>query len=159
MTVKAAASQSQVAAGISKISKTKKTKKMKKERLTIKEQLGLKEIRLNDFDFDDVIENVDKLMNYFFKEDNEFIQKTVDQLYSKFCTKIDCDYDRFLKLAEKNRDILEWFGVHNKLVEDKDEVANYVLDLYFQMTMVPSNDVYCDQLIYAYIEDIQPHLN
>jgi hypothetical protein len=79
MTVKAAASQSQVAAGISKISKTKKTKKMKKERLTIKEQLGLKEIRLNDFDFDDVIENVDKLMNYFFKEDNEFIQKTVDQ--------------------------------------------------------------------------------
>jgi hypothetical protein len=154
MTVDAATSQSQVAAGMAKISKTRKMKRM-----TIKEQLELKEISLDNFDFDDVIENVDKLMTYYFKEDKEVIQKTIDELYSKFCSKIDYDYVRFLKLAEKNRDIKEWFGVHNKLVAGKGEVVNYVLDLYFQMTMVPSYDVYNDVLIHAYLEDIQPYLN
>ena len=154
MTVDAATSQSQVAAGIAKISKTRKMKRM-----TIKEQLELKEISLDDFDFDDVIENVDKLMTYYLKEEKELIEKTVDELYSKFCSKIDCDYVRFLKLAEKNRDIKEWFAIHNKFVAGKDLVVNYVLDLYFQMTMVPSYDVYNDVLIHAYLEDIQPHLN
>jgi ribosomal protein S17E len=127
--------------------------------ISIKERLCLKHINEFDFDFDDVIENVDKLMTYYFKADMEFIQKTVDDLCDKYGSKICGDYDKFLDLAEKNRDIKKWLGVHNKLVADKGDVANSVLDLYFQMAMVPCNDVFNDVFILAYLETIQPYLN
>jgi|LauGreDrversion4_2_1035121.scaffolds.fasta_scaffold53789_5 hypothetical protein len=159
MTVSAADSYSQVAAEISKNSKTKKTRKMKTAVMSVKERLSLKEIDEIDFDFDDVIENVDKLMCYYFKEQKQSIEKIISGLYLKYRSKIKNDYDRFMRIANKDKDFKDWFKMHNQFVEGKDEVANSILDLYFQMTMVPSYDVYDDVLIHAYLEDVQPYLN
>ena len=126
---------------------------------SIKERLSLKEIDEIDFDFDDVIENVDKLMCYYFKEQKQSIEKIISGLYLKYRSKIKNDYDRFMRIANKDKDFKDWFKMHNQFVEGKDEVANSILDLYFQMTMVPSYDVYDDVLIHAYLEDVQPYLN
>jgi hypothetical protein len=159
MTVSAADSYSQVAAGLTKISKTKKTRKMKPAKMSVKERLSLKEINEFDFDFDDVIENVDKLMCHYFKGQKQSIEKIVSGLYFEHRSKINYEYDKFIRIASKGKDFKDWFEMHNQFVEGKDEVANSILDLYFQMNMVPSYDVYNDVLIHAYLEDVQPYLN
>lgn len=143
LTVGTAASQSQNAAEFVNSSKI--------------EMLKLVKIELDDFDFDDVHENVEKLLVHFFGNDFYQIEKLVNTI--KIETGLDYDdYDLFMELADEGR-FKKWTDYSNAICSVKPEVAYAVLDLYFQKTMIPSPDIHNDLLIYAYIEDIQPLLN
>jgi hypothetical protein len=143
MTVGAAASPSQNAAVVVNTSRI--------------EMLNLVKIELDDFDFDDVHENVEKLLVHFFGDDFNRIEKLVNEI--KIETGLDYDdYDLFMELADEGK-FKKWSEYCNAICSVKPEVAYAVLDLYFQKTMIPSPDIHNDLLIYAYIEDIQPLLN
>lgn len=158
MTVDAAASLSQNAAVLVNSLEIKAISRTKfQSEISISEMLNLVEIDLYDFDFDDVHENVEKLLVHFFGD--EFYQ--IEKLVSEFSDKSGLDYDsydEFIRLAAKGK-FKKWFEYSNKICSGKPEVADAVLDLYFQKTMIPSPDIHNDLLIYAYIEDIQPFLN
>jgi hypothetical protein len=121
------------------------------------EMLKLVKIELDDFDFDDVHENVEKLLLYFFGDDFYQIEKLVNETRIESCLEYD-DYELFMELADEGS-FKKWTEYSNNICSGKPEVAYAVLDLYFQKTMIPSPDIHNDLLIYAYIEDIQPLLN
>jgi hypothetical protein len=121
--------------------------------------LKLKVIPNINYEFDDVIENVEKLLDFHFPETNIEIRNEVQKLSTKFLLKIDYDYDKFMRIANHTKGFNKWSDLYQKMTEGLPRIASAVLDLYFQMKMVPSYDVYNDTLIYAYLEDIQPFLD
>jgi len=121
--------------------------------------LKLKVIPNINYEFDDVIENVELLLDFHFPETNIEIRNEVQKLSNKFFLEIDFDYDEFMRIANHTQGFNEWRNLVKKMTERLPEIASAVLDLYFQMRMVQSYDVYNDILIYAYLEDIQPFLD
>lgn len=158
MTVGAAASLSKKAAvGVNCLEVTSTMMTEFESEISTSEMLNLVEIDLDKYDFDDVHENVQKLLVHFFGDEFYQIEKLVSEFSDKSGLDYD-DYDEFMRLAAKGK-FKKWFEYSNKICSGKPEVANAVLDLYFQKTMIPSPDIHNDLLIYAYIEDIQPFLN
>ena len=119
-------------------------------------QPNLKFIPEVGFDFDDVIENVEKLIDYQFPSDGGLIRKTVEELYIKYYCKIDHCYDKFMDLATETKSFKKWYKLSDKLTAKLDERAASLLDLYFQYTMVDNYDIFDDLLIHAWFEDVAP---
>ena len=72
-------------------------------------QPNLKFIPNVGFDFDDVIENVEKLIDYQFPSDGGLIRKTVEELHVKYYFKIDHCYDKFMDLATETKSFKKWY--------------------------------------------------
>jgi hypothetical protein len=125
----------------------------------LQRRLKLKKIPDFNYDFDDVIENVEKLLIYYFPKDKKTIELEVENLANKYCEKIDGDYDEFMRIANKTKAFNKWSDFSLRITEGLSPISYSVLDLYFQINMVPNYDVYNDVLIYAYWEDIQPYLD
>lgn len=119
-------------------------------------QLNLKAIPRKGFDFNDVIENVEKLIDYEFPNDGDLIRNTINELYVKYYCKIDHCYVNFMDLASGTNFFKKWFKLSDKLTKKLDKRAVYLLDLYFQYTMVENYDVNNDILIHAWFEDVEP---
>ena len=66
-------------------------------------QPNLKFIPEVGFNFYDVIENVEKLIDYEFPNDGDLIRKTVKELYIKYYSKIDHCYVNFMDLYHDNK--------------------------------------------------------
>ncbi|MFN9710098.1 MAG: hypothetical protein ACK55K_01650, partial [Bacteroidota bacterium] len=64
------------------------------------EMLKLVKIELDDFDFDDVHENVEKLLLYFFGDDFYQIEKLVNETRVESGLEYD-DYELFMELADE----------------------------------------------------------
>ena len=153
MIVSAAASLSQNAAVVVNCSQVPAKEKTE----CLSEMLKLIKIEFDDFDFDDVHKNVEKLLMHFFGDDFYLIEELVNEIRVESGLDYD-DYDKFIALAEEGR-FKEWMEYSNKICAGKPEFADALLDLFFQKTMIPSLDIHNDILIHAYIEDIQPLLN
>jgi hypothetical protein len=69
------------------------------------------------------------------------------------------DYEKFLNLVDRVRSLQKWEVTVTPNHRILTKLEKNILDLYFQINMVPDYDVYNDTLIYAYLEDIQPLLN
>jgi hypothetical protein len=123
---------------------------MKKSGLT-----GLVHVPSRGYDFDDVIKNVESLLDQLFPTDSVAIRNAVAALASKYESKIKSDYWRFIDLANSEPALRTWDQSYRGDFSES-PLKMSVLDLYFQMTMVPNWDVYNDILIHAYLEDIQP---
>ena len=119
-------------------------------------QPNLKFIPEVGFNFYDVIENVEKLIDYEFPNDGDLIRKTVNELYIKYYSKIDHCYVNFMDLYHDNKIFNKWFKLSRKLTKKLDERAGFLLDLYFQYTMVENSDINHDLLIHAWFEDVAP---
>ena len=119
-------------------------------------QPNLKFIPEVGFNFYDVIENVEKLIDYEFPNDGDLIRKTVKELYIKYYSKIDHCYDKFMDLATETKSFKKWYKLSDKLTAKLDERAASLLDLYFQYTMVDNYDIFDDLLIHAWFEDVAP---
>jgi hypothetical protein len=120
--------------------------------------LGVKQIPEVGYDFDDVIDNVEKLLNFYFPDSSKGIKEKVYRLSSKYVDYIDGEYETFLTLHNSKRELLEWTLTVVPDIEKVSPVARNILDLYYQINMVNNYDVYNDVLIYAYLKDIQPKL-
>jgi len=119
-------------------------------------QMNLKAIPRKGFNFYDVIDNVEKLIDYEFPNDGDLIRKTVNELYIKYYSKIDHCYENFMDLANDTNSFKKWYKLSYKLTEKLDERAGFLLDLYFQYTMVENSDINSDLLIHAWFEDVEP---
>ena len=119
-------------------------------------QPNLKFIPEVGFDFDDVIENVEKLIDYQFPSDGGLIRKTVEELHVKYYFKIDHCYDKFMDLSTETKSFKKWYKLADKLTAKLDERAASLLDLYFQYTMVDNYDIFHALLIHAWFEDVEP---
>jgi hypothetical protein len=118
---------------------------------------GLVHVPATKYDFDDVICNVGLLLDHLFQNDAPAIRSIVADLTERYHYKIEGDYWKFIELANQYSSLRDWdkpFRKDSTLLPLK--VA--VLDLYFQIAMVPNWDAYNDILIHAYLEDVQPFL-
>jgi len=122
-------------------------------------QPNLKFIPNVGFDFNDVMENIEKLIDYQFPSDGGLIRKTVEDLYVKYYCKIDHCYDNFMDLATETKSFKKWYKLSDKLTKDLDLPAVHLLDLYFQYTMVDNYDIFDNLLIHAWFEDVEPYYN
>jgi hypothetical protein len=120
--------------------------------------LGLKKIPAVGYNFDDVIDNVEKLLDFYFPDSSKGIRGKVFHLSCKYAEDIDGDYEDFTTLHNSKRELQRWSLTVVPEVELKSRLQLDILDLYYQINMVKSYDVYDDTLIYAYLEDIQPKL-
>ena len=123
----------------------------------IKSVLKLKEIPSVDYDFDDVIKNTEKLLDYDFPDNAELIRQEVSSLASKYVPRIRSDYDKYLVLANRDKKLTHWNRPFTTALKSGD-IQFAVLDLYLQINLVVDWDVYNDVLIHTYLEDIQPYL-
>ena len=130
----------------------------KKNEVSIASKLKIKHIPDVGYDFNDVIENVEKLMDHFFNTSMDEIKSTIDKLVRKYSNKIDYNYCNLFHLAENTKAFDQWHIMQMRISKGKDDPAFHLMDMYFQMRMVVSFDFYDDVLIYNYIEDIQPFL-
>ncbi len=119
-------------------------------------QPNLKFIPNVGFDFDDVIENVEKLVGFIFPSEKEVIKSTIEEMSMKYSEQIDNDYENFMELANETKSFYKWDVMYKKLTKGLDEPVCQLLDLYFQINMISNYDIYNDLLIHAYLEDIQP---
>lgn len=123
----------------------------------IKSVLKLKEIPSVDYDFDDVIKNTEKLLDYYFPDNAQLIRQEVSSLASKYAPRIRSDYDKFLVLANRDKKLTHWNRLFTTSLKSGD-IQFALLDLYLQINLVVDWDVYNDVLIHTYLEDIQPYL-
>jgi len=130
----------------------------KKNEVSIASKLKIKHIPDVGYDFNDVIENVEKLMDHFFNTSMDEIKSTIDKLATKYSNKIDYDYCNLFHLAENTKAFDQWNIMHMRISKGKVDPAFHLMDMYFQMRMVENFDFYNDVLIYNYTEDIQPFL-
>lgn len=155
---------SKIKSGAHKASAPKEKKMVRKQKnnlastKSIKTRLGLKEIPSVGFDFDDVIENVEKLLEFYFPEYSKGIKEKIYRLSARYAEQIDDDYEEFISLVNTKKDLGSWRMTVVPNYKQLSPVEDAVLDLYFQINLVRDYDVYNDVLIYAYLEDIQPQL-
>lgn len=124
---------------------------------SIKTIISLNEIPSIDYDFDDVINNIEKLLDYYFPDNSGLIRQKVSSLASVYIPQIRGDYDKFLVLANRDKKLTRWNRPFTTAVKSGD-IRFAVLDLYLQINLVVDWDVYNDVLIHTYLEDIQPYL-
>ncbi|MFN5424277.1 MAG: hypothetical protein ACK5A2_02760 [Bacteroidota bacterium] len=120
--------------------------------------LDLKYIPNVGFDFNDVIENVEKLIDNIFPIEKDIIKKTVEELSIEYSEQIDDDYEIFMYLGNETESFKKWVELSRKLTKELDEPVSHLLDLYFQINMMNNYDIFDDLLIHAYLEDVQPFI-
>ena len=120
--------------------------------------LDLKYIPNVGFDFNDVIENVEKLIDNIFPIEKDIIKKTVEELSIEYSEQIDDDYEIFMYLGNETESFKKWVELSRKLTKELDEPVSHLLDLYFQINMMINYDIFDDLLIHAYLEDVQPFI-
>ena len=120
--------------------------------------LDLKYIPNVGFDFNDVIENVEKLIDNIFPIEKDIIKKTVEELSIEYSEQIDDDYEIFMYLGNETESFKKWVELSRKLTKELDEPFSHLLDLYFQINMMNNYDIFDDLLIHAYLEDVQPFI-
>ena len=120
--------------------------------------LDLKYIPTVGFDFNDVIENVEKLIDNIFPIEKDIIKKTVEELSIEYSEQIDDDYEIFMYLGNETESFKKWVELSRKLTKELDEPVSHLLDLYFQINMMNNYDIFDDLLIHAYLEDVQPFI-
>ena len=120
--------------------------------------LDLKYIPNVGFDFNDVIENVEKLIDNIFPIEKDIIKKTVEELSIEYSEQIDDDYEIFMYLGNETEPFKKWVELSRKLTKELDEPVSHLLDLYFQINMMNNYDIFDDLLIHAYLEDVQPFI-
>jgi hypothetical protein len=111
------------------------------------------------FDFDDVIENVEKLIDNIFPIEKDIIKKTVEELSIEYSGEIGSDYEIFMYLGNETESFNKWVELSRKLTKELDEPVSHLLDLYFQINMMNDYDIFNDLLIHAYLEDVQPFID
>ena len=120
--------------------------------------LDLKYIPNVGFDFNDVIENVEKLIDNIFPIEKDIIKKTVEELSIEYSEQIDDDYEIYMYLGNETESFKKWVELSRKLTKELDEPVSHLLDLYFQINMMNNYDIFDDLLIHAYLEDVQPFI-